>query len=792
MSRPFVPRPWQPGMIEHLFEHDRCALWADMGLGKAQPVTEPVLTPTGWRPIGRIQEGDFVIGSDGRETRVLGVFHKGRRQIYRVGFSDGSWTRACGEHLWHVDSPTDRYAGRPGRVLSTEALLINGLRDSAGNRKWSVPLVAPVHHENAALPIEPYLLGVLLGDDGLQPRSVATTPGLRTALKALDLWGKRSWEKHIPTEYLVASAPQRLAILQGLLDTDGRPMVAGGVEYCSTAEALIAGVVELVESLGGVARNKTARHTRHPGGGGRESWRINVKLPGNTEPFRLRRKLAAWVQPTKYPAGRMLDSITPDGMEQAVCIRVAAADSLYVTRHHILTHNSPTVLSFLDAQYMAGESHPTLILGPLRVVRSTWTNEAAKWDEFKHLGIAPVLGTPIERLAALRKDVPIYTCNYDNLLWLTEHFGDRWPFRTVIADESDHIKGHRISEQTAKKADGTDGKTYLKGQGAKRAGALARISHSHVKRFIELTGTPSPNGLADLWGQMWFLDKGKRLGKTYTAFKERWFSTGFDGFSLAPSDFADAQIQDAVRDICLTVKAEDWMPMDKPRINNVWVDLPAKARALYKEMEKDFYVKIGDRSAEAFSAAAKSQKLLQLGNGACYVDPLCEGDEQPSSKEWRLVHDEKIDALKDVIAESCGANLLVCYQFKSDLARLLKAFPQGRALTTKTEEDFRQGKLRLLFVHPKSAGHGIDGWQNHCHQIVFFGVTWALGQYLQVIERVGPVRQMQAETGKITVIHHILARGTMDEDVLERLTTKREIQDILLDACKRVLGRKAA
>ncbi len=442
---------------------------------------------------------------------------------------------------------------------------------------------------------------------------------------------------------------------------------------------------------------------------------------------------------------------------------------------------SPTTLSFLSVLYMAGESHPTLILGPLRVARTGWTNEAAKWTDFKNMSIVPIVGSETERLAALRYDAPIFTTNYENLVWLIEHFGDRWPFRTVIADESDSIKGHRISFRTHHKT----GKEFLAGQGAARAGALAKIAHTKIERFIELTGTPSPNGLVDLWGQIWYLDRGQRLGRTFDSFKKRWFATGYDGHTVEPLQFADAQIHNAVKDICLTIDPKDWLPLDKPRINNVYVDLSPRSRALYKEMEKEMFVEIEGRTSEALNAAARTQKCLQLANGAVYLDPAADCDEHPKAKEWKAIHDEKIEALKEIKGECAGANLLVCYEFKSDLARLLKAFPKGRALTNQTEEDFRQGKLSMLFIHPKSAGHGIDGWQNHCHNIVFFGHNWSLGQYQQVIERVGPVRQMQSETGKITCIHHIIARGTVDELVMERRETKRATQDILLEACKR-------
>lgn len=440
------------------------------------------------------------------------------------------------------------------------------------------------------------------------------------------------------------------------------------------------------------------------------------------------------------------------------------------------------VLTMLEALYtFGGETQPTLILGPLRVARKVWTDECRKWSHLAGLSVVPIIGNEKERLAALKFDAPVYTINYDNILWLIEYWGDRWPYRTVIADESDHIKGHRISFRTSSK-----GKEFIAGDGAKRASALAKISHTHVKRFIELTGTPAPNGLVDLWGQVWYLDRGRRLGRTFTAFKSRWFQQDYDGYGSIALPHAQAEIHAAVADICLTIDGKDWFDLKAPVVNNIYVDLPARARKLYNEMEKEMFIQIEQHSAEAFNAAARTQKTLQIANGACYVDPLVDSDDAPRAKEWKEIHDVKLEALESIYHEAAGAPLLVCYEFKSDLARLLKAFPKGRVLKSDQDlEDFKAGKIPLLFLHPKSGGHGIDGLQYACNQIVFFGFNWSLGQRMQVIERIGPTRQMQAGLERPVFIHNIIARDTIDEVVLERHETKREVQDLLLEACKR-------
>jgi SNF2 family DNA or RNA helicase len=429
-----------------------------------------------------------------------------------------------------------------------------------------------------------------------------------------------------------------------------------------------------------------------------------------------------------------------------------------------------STLTALDALFLAGESHPALVIAPLIVARDTWPEEARKWDHLRQTDIMPILGTQAERLAALRYDVSTYTINYENLEWLVEHLGDRWPFRTVVVDEARKLKSFRLK------------------QGGKRTAALARVAHTKVKRMIQLTGAPAPNGLIDLYGQAWFLDAGKRLGRTYSAFRDRWFRTAPNGFGVVPMEFAQEQIQAALSDVCLRVDAADWFDLEKPIHVPRHVELPAKARIKYKEMEKEMYTQIEDRHAEVFNAAAKTQKLLQLCNGAVYVDPLVQGEESPGPKEWREVHDVKLQELESIVSEANGSPVLVAYHFKSDLARLLKAFPKARVLSDPAQlREFKTGKYEVGFGHPASMGHGVDGLQAHCHRIAFFGHWWDMDQRDQIIGRVGPVRQFQAGHKRPVYIYDIIARGTVDELVLARHETKRAVQDILLESMK---GRK--
>lgn len=412
----------------------------------------------------------------------------------------------------------------------------------------------------------------------------------------------------------------------------------------------------------------------------------------------------------------------------------------------------------LDALFLAGEDHPVLVMAPLRVARTTWPEEAAKWRHLRHISVQPIVGSEAERKMALKYDASVYTCNFDNLMWLVEHFGDRWPFGTVVIDEATKLKGFRLK------------------QGAKRAQALTRVAHTKSKRFIELTGTPSPNGLADLWGQMWFIDGGVRLGRTYSAFKQRWFQKSHDGFGIVALPHAQAEIQEKLRDVCLTIDAADWFDLEQPIINNIYVDLPVRARKLYRDMEKDMFAEIDGHGVEAFNAASRTIKCLQMANGAVYID---------DKQNWKETHDEKLQALEDIVEEANGAPVLVAYHFKSDLARLSAAFPKGRQLDAdpNTIRDWNAGKIPVLFAHPASAGHGLN-LQDGGNILVYFGHWWNLEERLQIIERIGPVRQMQAGYKRPVFIHNIIARDTVDELVIERIETKREVQDILLQALK--------
>lgn len=420
------------------------------------------------------------------------------------------------------------------------------------------------------------------------------------------------------------------------------------------------------------------------------------------------------------------------------------------------TGKTVSTLTALENLALVEDVYPALVLAPLRVARSTWPNEVKKWKHLEHLRVSVITGDVAARNRALTADAEIYTMNYEQLTWLTERLGKDWPFKTVVADEFTRLKSFRLR------------------QGSKRAGALGKVAHDKVSRFIGLTGTPSPNGLADLWGQTWFIDKGQRLQRTFSAFESRWFRVGFNGYGITPIPTAQKEIEGLLRDVCVTVSG---LPVEEPIKNVIRVELPAKAKALYDDMERDMFAQIEEHGVEAGNAASKTSKCHQIANGALYVD---------DSKDWEGVHDAKIEALESIIEEAAGAPVLVAYHFKHDLARLLKAFPKAKVLDAnpKTIDAWNAGKIPLLLAHPQSAGHGLNMAEGG-NILAFFSVNWSLEEHQQIIERVGPQRQAQAGLKRPVFLHYLLAEKTVDELIMQRLDTKASVQDILLNALER-------
>jgi hypothetical protein len=419
-----------------------------------------------------------------------------------------------------------------------------------------------------------------------------------------------------------------------------------------------------------------------------------------------------------------------------------------------------TVLDVADTLIHAGYDEPILALAPLRVARETWIKEAAKWDDFAHLKIAAVVGTPEQRARALATPAHIHTCNYDQLEWLVEYIGvDKWPFRMVVADESTKLKGYRLK------------------QGGNRARALGLVARQ-AERWINLSGTPAPNGLKDLWGQYWYLDHGARLGRTYTGFEHRWFRKKYSGYGLEPFDHSEKEIHARIADITMSLQAKDWFDLKEPRVIPVTVTLPPLLRKQYKQLENDLYTKLTcGTHIEVFNSGALTGKCMQFANGAVYT----------THPEWAPVHDLKLQALESIVNESGGRQLLVSYQFQSDKARILKRFPQAIDISKPAGfKAWMAGDKQMGVAHPASMGHGLDGMQEKCWTAVYFGYTWKADDHDQILARIGPVRQFQSGfQERVVDIYHIICEDTQDEDCLERHASKCSVQEALMNGMNR-------
>ena len=396
-----------------------------------------------------------------------------------------------------------------------------------------------------------------------------------------------------------------------------------------------------------------------------------------------------------------------------------------------------------------------LVIAPLRVAESTWPDEVGKWDHLQHLQVSKVLGSQQQRLAALQDDADLWVVNRENVRWLVEMYGREWPFDMIVVDELSSFKSPR----------------------SQRFRALRKV-RPLARRVVGLTGTPAPNGLIDLWSQVYLLDRGERLGKTLTEYRERWFipgrRNGYVVYEWVPRPFAEEEIYERISDICVSMKAEDWLQLPERLDRVVTVKLSPEAREQYMRMERDLLLPFMGADVVAGSAAVLSNKLLQLANGAVY-------DEEGGV---RYIHDCKLDVLEDLIEAANGRPVMVAYSYRHDLARIKHRFPTAREL--EGPEDVRawnRGEVSILLTHPASAGHGLN-LQAGGNTLIWFGLPWSLELYQQAVARL----HRQGQTERV-VVHHLLAEGTMDGDVMRALSGKATTQGALLEAVKARIER---
>lgn len=402
-----------------------------------------------------------------------------------------------------------------------------------------------------------------------------------------------------------------------------------------------------------------------------------------------------------------------------------------------------------------GKVKKVLVVAPLRVAKNTWTDELSKWDHLDGLTYAVAVGTLSERKQALKANAKITIINRENVEWLIEKSGYPFDFDMLVIDELSSFKSYK----------------------AKRFKALLKV-RPLITRAVGLTGTPSSNGLIDLWAEFRILDLGERLGRYITRYRLNYFTpdkrNGMVVFSYKPLPGAEEKIYDKIDDITISMKAKDYIKLPDLVMNTVKVEMDETAKSKYDVLKSDMVIDIASQEIDAINAAALSNKLMQMANGAIYTE----------NEKYIQIHDAKLDALEDLIESANGKPVLVAYWFKHDLARIKSRFPFVREI--KSSEDIRawnNGDIEVGIIHPASAGHGLN-LQSGGSTLIWFGLTWSLELYQQTNARL--YRQGQKET---VVIHHIVTKGTIDERVLKVLAQKEKTQDALIDAVKAELGR---
>ena len=829
--------PFQTPAYERMLERNVLVAY-EMGLGKAEWCMTNTLTPTGWTPIGELKVGDRVIGQDGHPTMVEGVYPQGEKELVKVTFQDRTWTRCSWEHLWNVQTTNDRFRRSDHwRTMTTRQLVDEGLSMANGNRRWYIPMVEPVHFDDPGLlPIDPYALGALLGDGSFGLRGVALDTDLwviketgltgpvngngkihhlrvsdregvfRGHLSALGLLGCRSWEKFVPEQYLRAGVADRRSLLAGLCDTDGSALNTGVVEYCSASEALVDGVVELVQSLGGVARKSGPRVTQYTHKGekkdGRPSWRVNIKLMEC--PFRLPRKADLWVAPTKYPPTRAIVSVEPDGRDEAVCIKVANPDGLYVTRSYIVTHNTAITIATLETLFEEEEIVGALIITPA-ALKYQWKREI---DRFTDGALVTVIdGTPTQRgkQYALAHKFEYVIVNYEQVVndWvevskMVRHWGKRW---ATAIDEATAIKSPR----------------------AKRTRYVQRLQSPF--RYA-LSGQPVENRPEEVYSIMRWVDPDvlghfERFDATFVK-RDRWGGVeSYRNLPLLHQQLSTAMVRKGRHD----PDVYEHLPKVVEEVVTVPFDAPAAAlyRHIAADLLEDLSEVVGSSGSfnledhydpqagsadDAFGAvhgrimskqlclrmlcdhphlielsATKFNDPGTLGGAVYAAELMASGSLDKLTKAPKLKTAAAL--VREVLEADRGNKVVIFSFFKGMLALLqqeLSEFSSELFTGDMSAKEKDAAKVRFqtdpkcrVFLSSDAGGYGIDLPQ--ANYLISYDLPWSFGKLDQRNSR---IVRLSSTWESVTVINVLMA-GSIEERQYEMLGQKSRIASAVVD-----------
>lgn len=766
----------------------------DMGTGKLAAVSEPVLTPKGWSTMGALRVRDEVIGSDGRATEVVGVFPQGRKRQYRVTMTDGTSTRCGLDHLWYVETPNDRHRERRGRVMTLRQIRDEGVEDHNGNRKWFVPLVsAPVEFDRSldltnypAELLHPYLTGALLANayfgnsvvhSGSQEQRDALSPhlpddvtlvqvnehdyrlkGMTRYARLMGLHGSRSFDKHVPAPYLTAGIADRLALIRGLFDNDGTVSADGiVVEYNTTSPQLARDVLDLVRSMGWVARMST-RVPSFTYRGERKKGRLDhrIRVVAAECPFLIPSKAARWRPRTKYPAARAIASIEAVGQEDSVCIRVAAEDSLYVTKDYIVTHNTLQAIAAIPAK------SPIVVVAPA-VAKGVWQREVAKWRP--HLRVRVLSGRGSFEWPEAGEMVVV---NYDILPDIhTEAckkrkgkdadgeeckgcaaFLDACPENlTIIADEAHALKNGKAAR-------------------TQKFRALGRTARAKAGRTWLLTATPLLNRPQELWSVYQAGGIAQEAFGTWKGFLNLFQGrpAQFGGYTWGSPQ---PEVVERMQRVCLRRRREEVMP-----------ELPRKTwRSLSVEIDKKT-LKTCDEVMKRYGGIDKLVKLVES-------DGL--GFEEMSAVRAALAA-SKIPAMLKMVEdyEEQEEPVVVFSAYRAPIDTL--ATRPGWAVITgdtppdersRIEDAFQAGRLKGVASTIKAGGVAIT--LTRAAHALFVDLEWTPALNAQAEDRICRIGQTRG-----CVITTLTAEHPLDERIVELLTNKSQLIDASVDAAREV------
>lgn len=778
--------------IRELSKRKSFLLADEMGLGKANPYSEPILTPTGWTEMGKLYVGDQVIGSSGQATDVIGIFEQGIKEIVKVTFSDGGWTKCTWDHLWNVQSANDKFIGKGYKTLTARQILNSGLRDAAGNCRHYIPMVRPVEFDPSLVDdqtIDPYTLGVLLGDGSMShssvqlatdykiaenlrlPRNVLLNclddsheycgkyelPEMYRYLRPLGLMGTKSETKFIPNQYKWGSVFDRIAVLQGLIDTDGTPVQSRGqasttIEYGTVSKQLSEDVKFIVQSLGGTVsiheKIPTYSYKGETGLKGQLFYRMTLRLPSWIVPFKLERKLERWTPRSKYEPTRSIVSIESDGEEEARCIKVSAINHLYVTRNFIVTHNSLSAITIFAIDVYRKWVETALIVCPV-TLKENW------YDEFQKFTCIPCIileGTPVQRKKILQdfEDLEgprVLVCNYEQVA------AHQVELRELHFDVGIFDEAH-----------------YLKNPKAKRTKACFDLKFD---RTFLLTGTPMLNQVNELWAPLHMINP-RRFPK-YWSFVNRFCVWG---------GYQDRQIIGVKNEKELTEILQEYMVrrlkkdvLDLPEVQIIErkISLLPEQIKIYEEVRDEMRLERinADEPDDIENALTKFLRLKQI----CGTTHPFTGEDYSS----------KLDlAVNDAIELLANGNKIVVFtQFRDVLerfcVRLDTRAPQFDIweLHGGIKQDKRQPTVKdwsastqpgALVCMLQIAGVGLN--MTAARNALFLDELFVPGLNQQAIDRLHRIGQSYSQPVQV---HKYICKGTIENRVQEILRQKNKI-----------------